>query len=57
MSEDEYLEWINRIKVRPSLCPYDPRVMVETPGGMYHCPVCGEMVLAGCEHPGVLEVK
>ena len=31
-------------------CPHDPR---ETTGpvGMYHCPECGEMVLAGMEHP------
>ena len=31
-------------------CPHDPR---ETTGpiGMYHCPDCGEMVLAGMAHP------
>ena len=31
-------------------CPHDPR---ETTGaiGMYHCPECGEMVLAGIAHP------
>ena len=31
-------------------CPHDPR---ETTGpiGMYHCPECGEMVVAGMEHP------
>ena len=32
------------------VCLHDPR---ETTGaiGMYHCPECGEMVLAGMEHP------
>lgn len=31
-------------------CTHDPK---ETKGpiGMYHCPECGEMVLAGVEHP------
>ena len=31
-------------------CPHDPR---DTIGaiGMYHCPECGEMVLAGIKHP------
>ena len=32
------------------MCPHDPR---ETTGpiGMYHCPECGEMVVANMEHP------
>ena len=31
-------------------CQHDPK---ETKGaiGMYHCPECGEMVLAGVDHP------
>ena len=35
-------------------CPHDPR---ETTGpiGMYHCPECGEMVLAGLVHPDSLD--
>lgn len=32
-------------------CPYDPREMLGLPIGMFHCPECGEMVLAGLEHP------
>lgn len=32
-------------------CPHDPRTMLGQPIGMYHCPACGEMVLAGFEHP------
>ena len=31
-------------------CPHDPRE-ITGPIGMYHCPECGEMVLAGTEHP------
>lgn len=31
-------------------CPHDPRVLAGQPIGMYHCPDCGEMVVAGMEH-------
>jgi hypothetical protein len=31
-------------------CPYDPREMTGKPIGMFHCPVCGQMVIAGMEH-------
>lgn len=34
-----------------SSCHHDPRQYLGTPIGMYHCPECGEMVLAGMEHP------
>jgi len=35
-------------------CHHDPK---ETTGpiGMYHCPDCGVMVLAGVEHPDICE--
>jgi hypothetical protein len=32
-------------------CQYDPKVMAGLPIGMFHCPDCGEMVLAGMDHP------
>lgn len=32
-------------------CKYDPMEMKDAPIGMYHCPECGEMVLAGAPHP------
>ncbi|MHB1098914.1 MAG: hypothetical protein ACYCZR_05095 [Burkholderiales bacterium] len=32
-------------------CTYDPKVMAGKPIGMFHCPDCGEMVLAGVDHP------
>ena len=31
-------------------CPYDPST-VEGSIGMFHCPLCGEMVVAGLFHP------
>lgn len=31
-------------------CKYDPRQLKGLPMGMFHCPECGEMVLAGREH-------
>lgn len=42
-------------KVIPTTCTYDPKTAKGAPLGMYHCPLCGEMVLAGAEHPGTLE--
>lgn len=35
-------------------CPYDP-TKVEGSSGMYHCPLCGEMVMAGTAHPPSLD--
>ena len=34
----------------PNNCPHDPKETIG-PIGMYHCPKCGEMVLAGMDHP------
>lgn len=31
--------------------PWDPQQMVGVPMGMYHCPYCGAMVVAGVPHP------
>ena len=33
-----------------SLCPHNPSIEWG-PLGMYHCPECGEMVVAGMPHP------
>lgn len=38
--------WGSELLQRP--CPHDP---VNVPGGMYHCPECGEVVVAGFPHP------
>lgn len=32
-------------------CTYDPMEMAGMPIGMYHCPECLEMVIAGIPHP------
>jgi len=35
-------------------CKHDPTIIYldkEKTGGMYHCPDCGEMVIAGVAHP------
>jgi len=31
-------------------CWHDPKTRAGEPIGMYHCPGCGEMVVAGVEH-------
>lgn len=30
--------------------PWDPQQLAGAPIGMYHCPYCGEMVMAGLPH-------
>ena len=32
-------------------CDFDPMIYKDEPIGMFHCPQCGEMVLAGVPHP------
>lgn len=32
-------------------CSYDPLPLKGHPIGMFHCPECGEMILAGMGHP------
>jgi hypothetical protein len=32
-------------------CSHDPRQYKDMPIGMYHCPECGQMVVAGMKHP------
>lgn len=32
-------------------CPFEPEHMIGVPIGMFHCEVCGEMVVAGFPHP------
>lgn len=32
-------------------CTHDPRMYLGYPIGQYHCPECGEMVIAGLPHP------
>ena len=37
-------------------CTYDPSIIPPgTPIGMFHCPECGEMVIAGMEHTSSMD--
>lgn len=47
----EKWEKIMEDKKETTKCPYDPREMSDQPIGMFHCPLCGEMVIAGMPHP------
>ena len=38
-------------------CPHDPIIYQGLPMGMYHCPYCGAMVLAGLPHPTDEDVR
>lgn len=32
-------------------CEFDPTLHKDQPIGMFHCPKCGQMVVAGMAHP------
>lgn len=36
--------------IKMTKCPHDPKE-THPAVGMYHCPECGEMVIANMEHP------
>jgi len=40
----------SKITVRARQCPYDPTPLIGVPLGMFHCEVCGCMVVAGIPH-------
>ena len=47
MSDEE----IDRL-IKEDQCPFQPELMPKgIPIGMFHCEVCGEMVVAGIPHP------
>lgn len=37
----------------PAMCAEKPEALAGQPLGMYHCPDCGAMVIAGLPHPDV----
>lgn len=39
------------LKIANDGCPYDPTELTGLPIGMLHCPICGEMIVAGMPHP------
>lgn len=53
----EIHDW-NAVKsVKFWICPHDPNSMCGKPIGQYHCPVCGAMVVACCEHPPMVLIN
>lgn len=56
----KYAAMINRINamsneevdrlVAADQCPFEPEHLIGVPMGMFHCEVCGEMVVAGFPH-------
>jgi hypothetical protein len=41
----------NDVPIRAARCLEKPELLLGQPLGMYHCPDCGSMVLAGLPHP------
>lgn len=55
-----YIQHLNELEHPPKFvdrsrvelnCDFDPRIYANQPIGMFHCPVCGDMVVAGLPHP------
>ncbi len=44
------------ILVAADQCPFEPQHLLGVPMGMFHCEVCGEMIVAGLKHPRSEEV-
>lgn len=44
------------VEIAPANCQERPELLVNAPLGMYHCPDCGAMVLAGLLHPELCAV-
>jgi hypothetical protein len=44
------------VEVFPANCAEKPEKLKGAPLGMYHCPDCGAMVIAGVEHPDLCQV-
>lgn len=36
--------------IKEGKCPFEPEHLVGVPMGMFHCELCGEMVIAGFKH-------
>jgi hypothetical protein len=58
---DKYNEMVKRINkmsdddidklIKNNECPFHPEFIPPNGMGMFHCKICGEMVLAGVPHP------
>lgn len=47
----DYQMKINTLDSVYNNCDFDPETLKGQPIGMFHCPQCGEMVVAGMPHP------
>ena len=45
--DSNYVNW----SIAMGCCPFEPEHMIGVPIGMFHCQVCGDMVVAGMPHP------
>ena len=43
--------------IQEDRCPYPPEHLLGVPMGMHHCPLCGEMVIAGLPHPRQKDIE
>lgn len=49
--------FVYRIYLNDGECTEHPEMLVGAPMGMYHCPVCMEMLVAGLRHPSKEEIR
>lgn len=54
---DEYRVFIYRVYKNDDECSEHPEMLKGAPLGMYHCPVCMEMMVAGLRHPTKKEIR
>lgn len=45
--DGERVQWL----ITQDRCPYEPQHLQDVALGMFHCPLCGEMLIAGMGHP------
>lgn len=48
--------YVEDVEVFPPPCREKPESFIGQPLGMYHCPECGTMVVAGIPHPELCEL-
>ena len=63
-TDEEYITRVNGytneeidVMISEDKCPYEPERDGPSPQGMYHCPLCGEMVLSNCPHPRYKDIE
>jgi hypothetical protein len=53
MTEPMCARCMDERELFPALCVEKPELLEGAPIGMYHCPDCGAMVMAGMPHPAL----